>query len=161
MNVAKSASAQTFMDRLRAFSVPLCGRVRHGEERRQGRRRGSLKGYATRLRYFVNMVASTFMPGRSTRPLAWSIRILTGMRCTTLTKLPVAFSGGSRLKRLPVAPEMESTWPETERPYMSTLISARCPGCTVANCVSLKLAVTHTSCNRMTVSYTHLRAHET
>src|ERR1019366_1531775 len=35
--------------------------------------------------------------------------------------------------------------------YMSTLISARCPGWTVANCVSLKLAVTHTSCNGMMV----------
>src|ERR1039458_9159403 len=42
------------------------------------------------------MVASTFMPGRRTRPLAWSIRIFTGMRCTTFTKLPVAFSGGDR-----------------------------------------------------------------
>ena len=30
--------------------------------------------------YLVKMVASTFMPGRSTRPLVWSIRILTGMR---------------------------------------------------------------------------------
>ena len=35
----------------------------------------------------------------------------TGTRCTTLTKLPVAFSGGSRLKRAPVARGMLSTWP--------------------------------------------------
>ena len=51
--------------------------------------------YSRRL-YLVKMVASTFMPGRSTRPLVWSIRIFTGMRCTTLTKLPVAFSGGKQ-----------------------------------------------------------------
>src|ERR1035437_8762761 len=89
------------------------------------------------------MVASTFIPGRNTRPLVWSIRIFTGMRCTTLTKLPVAFSGGSRLKRLPVAPEMESTWPETERPYMSTWIPARCPGRTAANCEAVKWAAPH------------------
>ena len=33
----------------------------------------------------------------------------TGIRCTTFTKLPVAFSGGSRLNFAPLAPAMLST----------------------------------------------------
>ena len=62
--------------------------------------------------YFVKIVASTFIPGRRTTPSGrWSNTIFTGIRCTTLTKLPVAFSGGRRLIRAPVAPEMESTRP--------------------------------------------------
>jgi hypothetical protein len=44
------------------------------------------------------MVASTFMPGRSTsfEFLLGFTRIFTGMRCTTLMKFPVAFCGGSK-----------------------------------------------------------------
>ena len=46
--------------------------------------------------YFVKIVASTFMPGRSTTPSGkWSNTIFTGMRCTTFTKLPVAFSAAA------------------------------------------------------------------
>ena len=37
--------------------------------------------------------------------------IFTGTRCTTLTQLPVAFSGGSRVKAAPVPAMMESTVP--------------------------------------------------
>src|ERR1700739_1199106 len=68
---------------------------------------------STKSLYFVITVASTFMPGRSTATSGGmgSRTIFTGMRCTTLTKLPVAFSGGSRLTTAPVAPAMESTWP--------------------------------------------------
>ena len=58
----------------------------------------------------VRIVASTDMPGRS-RPasgLSGSSRSLTGMRCTTLVKLPVALSGGSRLNCDPLAGEMLS-----------------------------------------------------
>src|ERR1022692_271304 len=77
----------------------------------------------------VMMVASTFMPGRSTTSDGnESKTILTGMRSTTLTKFPVAFSGGSRLIRAPVPPAMESTFPAMVRPYMSTSISAGWPG---------------------------------
>ena len=98
--------------------------------------------------YFVKIVASTFIPGRRIRLRpADSTRILTGMRCTTFTKLPVAFSGGSKLSFDPVALAMESTRPVTLRLYMSTSISARWPGRTLASCVSLKFAVTQTSCS--------------
>src|SRR5580704_15092919 len=41
---------------------------------------------------------------RSRRSAASSNAILTGTRCTTFTKLPVAFSGGSKVKRPPVPP---------------------------------------------------------
>ena len=53
------------------------------------------------------------MPGRSRCSGSWpaSSTIFTGTRCTTLTKLPVAFSGGSRLNRAPVAAAMLSTLP--------------------------------------------------
>jgi len=42
--------------------------------------------------------------------------IFTGTRCTTLTKLPLAFSGGSRLKAVPLPAWIESTWPRKVRP---------------------------------------------
>jgi len=54
--------------------------------------------------YFNQTFGTTDIPGRSrcseSSPLLKRIR--TGMRCTTLTKLPVAFSGGSRLMTAPV-----------------------------------------------------------
>src|SRR4030095_9520727 len=52
----------------------------------------------------VVTVAITDIPGRRTNGAAagMSRRILTGIRCTTFTKLPVAFSGGNRLKTDPV-----------------------------------------------------------
>ena len=55
----------------------------------------------------------TDMPGRSVTPgdADGSMRILTGTRCTTLTKLPVAFSGGNRLKTEPVPGLRLSTVP--------------------------------------------------
>lgn len=37
--------------------------------------------------------------------------ILTGMRCTTFTKLPVALSGGKRLNLAPVAAAIDSIEP--------------------------------------------------
>ena len=40
-----------------------------------------------------------------------SSTIFTGMRCTTLVKLPVALSGGSRANSWPLAGAMLSTWP--------------------------------------------------
>ena len=45
------------------------------------------------------------------RILPSRITIFTGTRCTTFTKLPLAFSGGSRLNRAPVAAAMLSTVP--------------------------------------------------
>src|ERR1035441_2450071 len=77
----------------------------------------------------VIIVAFTFMPGRRITPSGSEAKtIFTGMRSTTLTKFPVAFSGGSRLMRAPVPPAMESTFPAMVRPYMSTSISAGWPG---------------------------------
>ena len=45
--------------------------------------------------------------------LSRSSAILTGMRCTTLVKLPVALSGGSSANSWPLAGAMLSTWPCT------------------------------------------------
>ena len=61
--------------------------------------------------------ASPTCPGRSRCSGSWpgSSTIFTGTRCTTFTKLPVAFSGGSRLKRAPVAAAMLSTLPLNSR----------------------------------------------
>src|SRR5262249_49949794 len=62
-------------------------------------------------------VATTDMPGRTRTPSAglWSRTILTGTRCTTLVKLPVALSGGSRAKVLPVPGDQLSTCPVSAR----------------------------------------------
>jgi len=56
---------------------------------------------------------STDMPGRSKccGSCSWLKRILTGSLCTTLTKLPLAFSGGRRLNNVPAAPGRFSTVP--------------------------------------------------
>lgn len=61
----------------------------------------------------VVTVAITDMPGRRANcaEAGMSRRILTGMRCTTFTKLPVAFSGGKRLKTDPVPGLRLSTVP--------------------------------------------------
>jgi len=57
-----------------------------------------------------------------------SMRIFTGIALDDLHELPTAFSGGSRLMRDPVEPAMESTWPFSTMPFMSTLISTSWPG---------------------------------
>src|SRR6185436_625160 len=97
--------------------------------------------------HFVRTVGTTDMPGRRRWSGSWPLSnvIFTGTRCTTFTKLPVAFSGGSRLKRAPVAAAMLSTLPRYCRPKASTFTVARWPGRIAASCVSLKLAVTHRS----------------
>ena len=63
--------------------------------------------------HFSFTVGTTEMPsgsGRSgSRPL--SMTILTGTRCTILTKLPVAFSGGKAVNFEPEPSWMLSTWP--------------------------------------------------
>src|SRR6478735_10564635 len=53
----------------------------------------------------VAMVGITDMPGRSSMRalLSLSSAIRTGMRCTTLVKLPVALSGGSSANSWPLA----------------------------------------------------------
>src|SRR5262249_4748077 len=95
---------------------------------------------ALRLATLVSMVVMTDMPGRSTSVGDWagSRTIFTGMRCTTLVKLPVALSGGSSANSWPLAGDRLSMWPRKRRPgYISTLIVTGCPRWTLANCVSL------------------------
>src|SRR5260370_27539871 len=63
------------------------------------------------------------MPGPSTccGSAPSSMTILTGTRWTTFTSLPVAFSGGKRLKRAPLPAWMLSTCPvKTPSGYAST-----------------------------------------
>ena len=70
----------------------------------------------------------------------------TGTRCTTLVKLPLALSGGSRLKRAPVAAEKLSTSPCRVTPEKAS--TTTCTGWPLRmfwSCVSLKLPVIHTS----------------
>src|ERR1039457_4479474 len=53
----------------------------------------------------------------------------TGTRCTTLTKLPEALSGGSMEKRAPVPPETLSTLPSISAPGKASMRTrARWPG---------------------------------
>src|ERR1700759_670598 len=65
----------------------------------------------------VSIAASTDMPGRTSVPKAGSTSstILTGIRCTTLVKLPVALSGARSAKMLPAPGDQLSTWPESTR----------------------------------------------
>jgi hypothetical protein len=53
-------------------------------------------------------------PARRARD-SLSSAIFTGTRCTTLVKLPVALSGGSSAKVLPVPGDQLSTWPVSTR----------------------------------------------
>ena len=72
--------------------------------------------------------------------------IFTGTRCTTLTKFPVAFSAGMMLNRLPVPDWIELTLPvKSWSGYASTSIVTGWPTRMFVSCVSLKLAMTHTS----------------
>ena len=88
----------------------------------------------------VSMVGSTDMSGRSLPNSGsfLSISILTGMRWTTLVKLPVALSGGSSANSWPLAGARLSTWPCTTAPgKVSISIVTAWPGCTSVSCVSL------------------------
>src|SRR5689334_4739642 len=79
----------------------------------------------------VSTWTSTDKPGRSGRlpPHGLVTAILTGTRCTTLVKFPVALSGGSSANLAPVAPLTLSTLPSaTQPPYASTENSTGCPG---------------------------------
>src|SRR5262249_10174670 len=73
--------------------------------------------------------------------------IRTGSRCTTLTKLPVAFSGGSNASVEPVPMVNPETRPlnTCRPPYMSTYRSTGWPMRKSRSCVSLKLASTQIS----------------
>ena len=69
----------------------------------------------------------------------------TGTRWTILVKLPVAFSGGSRLNTEPEAGETLSTVPTMSvSGKASTSMCTFWPGFREASCVSLKLASTCT-----------------
>ena len=65
----------------------------------------------------------------------------TGTRCTTLVKLPVAFSGGSSENTAPEAGASDDTVPSNSlSDDASTEIRTFSPGTSLASCVSLKLA---------------------
>ena len=88
----------------------------------------------------VSIVAVTDRPGRSlpARGLSLSSRILTGTRWTILVKLPVAFSGGSRLNWLPLPGAMLTTVPPISVPGKLSISIATCsPGTMRPSCVSL------------------------
>ena len=77
---------------------------------------GAVSDRARRPRrvHFTLTVTMADMPGRSVWVLPTclaSSRIFTGTRWTTLTQLPVAFSGGRSEKRAPVPALIESTTP--------------------------------------------------
>ena len=77
----------------------------------------------------VSIVGSTDMPGLSSPfRLPSSMAIFTGMRCTTLVKLPVALSGGSSENSSPLAGDRLSTWPFSVTPgKLSTRMAAGSP----------------------------------
>src|SRR5689334_15019977 len=88
-------------------------------------------------------VTSADRPGRiGTRGGVVQV-ILTGTRCTTLTKLPVALSGGIIENRAPVAGDTVSTMPWNDSPgYASISMSTGSPVFIAPTWLSLKLAVT-------------------
>src|SRR5262249_41570593 len=77
----------------------------------------------------VRTTAITDRPGRKWFDAWFSSRmILTGTRCVTLVKLPVALSGGNRANCDPLAGAMCDTLPFSVTPgYSSMRISARSP----------------------------------
>src|SRR5579872_1582171 len=95
--------------------------------------------------YWVKTVTSADMPAASVTSGGTSTHVtFTGTRCTTLTKLPDALSGGKSENRAPVPGEVLSTLPTNVRPgNASTVISARSPACIFPTWVSLKLAITY------------------
>src|SRR5262249_50995851 len=88
----------------------------------------------------ASIVAITDMPGRNRSPKegSGSSTILTGMRWTTLVKLPVALSGGSSENCAPEAGDQLSTWPCRTTPGKeSTVTRAAWPTRIRVICVSL------------------------
>src|SRR5882757_168783 len=90
----------------------------------------------------VSTLTSALNPACSNTAASASVMCKrTGTRCTTLTQLPVAFSGGSSENWDPV-PGLKLTTCAVKRlpGKRSILTVALCPGCICANCTSLKLA---------------------
>src|SRR6185437_11549517 len=117
-----------------------CAPARAHRREMQGHRCATDAGAAPPLIARVSMVASTDMPGRTRVPSEGlgSSAILTGTRCTTLVKLPVALSGGSSAKVLPVPGDQLSTWPVRSRSgNASTKTRAVSPGRILVIWVSL------------------------
>src|SRR5262249_40924485 len=86
------------------------------------------------------MRVTTDIPGRSCaiKGCPGSNSIRTGTRCTTLVKLPVALSGGSKANVDPLAGETRSTWPRrVTSGNVSTVTATGWPGATCVSWVSL------------------------
>src|ERR1700722_5416624 len=82
----------------------------------------------------VSIRASADIPGRTSVPSAGcgSSTIFTGMRCTTLVKLPVALSGGSSANVLPVPGDQLSTCPVSTSPGNASTVT--CAGSPSRTC---------------------------
>src|SRR5260370_25226063 len=101
------------------------------------------------------MGATTDIPGRTKTPRRGleSRTILTGTRCTTFVKLPVASSGGSNANVEPVAGDQFSTLPvNTTEEKASTVTRTLLPARTPVIWVSFKLATTHTFATETTAT---------
>jgi len=103
-----------------------------------------------------NELTCTLGVTESPGPIVWSAgsgssnTIFTGTRWMTFTKLPVAFSGGSRLNAAPLPACTLSTCARNFLPpsaSISTIVGW--PGDIFFNCDSLKLATTQTSTGTM------------
>ena len=76
----------------------------------------SLGAYSSISGAFFSMVTSTLAPSRKgCLESRSSMRIRTGIRCVTLTQLPVVFCGGSNEKEAAELPDMLSTTPLNAR----------------------------------------------
>src|SRR5262249_30176003 len=118
----------------------MADRRRLRDQRRAGGRRSDRGRHWPVASMSVWIVAITDMPGRSlpASGCPGSSRILTGMRWTTLVKLPVALSGGSNVNCEPLAGATLSTRPQIVTPgKLSTVILARWPTATRVSWVSL------------------------
>lgn len=121
----RSDAARPAGNRLVKRLSALASRVRFTQEVREARLAGdhldlsdpgaaSDRARRPRRAHFTLTVTMADMPGRSVWVLPTSLassRIFTGTRWTTLTQLPVAFSGGRSEKRAPVPALIESTTP--------------------------------------------------
>ena len=101
-------------------AIEITKMISHGECRPAAERAGVQPigaGAAASLMAAPAPWAGPTCPGPSGQSCGrWSNTSFTGTRCTTFTKLPVAFSGGSRAKAWPAPRWIESTWARSGEP---------------------------------------------
>ena len=107
---------------------------------------GAFDMFARSVSYgFVRTVTTADNPDRNrVVSVESSSAILTGTRCTTFVKLPVALSGGRSANCDPLAGAISSTRPWITSPgYTSMRMSTGSPTLMFVSCVSRKFACTH------------------